>query len=88
MKNLRIGRPVIKVNVTPSTHAVYGTDVLSYRAPTRTAANRFRNSIKMLAAGGRETHLHELQYHIPMPHEFIILAGGCTQQEGVTGWVR
>lgn len=60
----------------------------TYRAPTRTAANRFRNNIKMLAVGGRETHLHELSYHVPMPHEFVILAGEihkCREAQGGYG---
>lgn len=47
----------------------------TYRAPTKTAANRFRNNIKMLAASGRETHVHELAYHVPVPLEFVVLAG-------------
>lgn len=47
----------------------------TYRAPTKSAANRFRNNIKMLATSGREMHLHELKYHIPIPLEFVILSG-------------
>lgn len=47
----------------------------TYRAPTRTAANRFRNNIKMSATSGRETHLHELEYHVPIPVEFMIMSG-------------
>lgn len=59
----------------------------TYRAPTKTAANRFRNNIKMLAASGREQHVHELHYHVPVPIEFTVLAGDIHRcRETVAGY--
>lgn len=77
--------PLLKLMLRPVRTQSMVQMSFTYRAPTRTAANRFRNSIKMLAAGGRETHLHELQYHIPMPHEFIILAGDVHNKRELQG---
>lgn len=38
-----------------------------YRAPTKQAANAWRDDIKIRLADNRQQHLHELDYHYPIP---------------------
>lgn len=60
---------------------------MTYRAPNRTLAERFRDESRMRSAQGRQAPLHQVSYHYGLPGDYIeFLKDAWTLRESVEGY--